>query len=260
MEPGRVHLLGPYDIPGLAPRRFVRVYVPRRARPAARPLLFLFDGQNAFDDAPSFAGGWHAHLAVERLASVVSPPVVLALDHGNAHRIGELSPFEVTSGPFVGPGHAPELLAWVAEHLLPELRPRLAIDPDPRRAVVGGSSMGGLAALYAHVARPDVFGGAVSMSPSLWVARRATFDWVKWRGLAPWSRVYLDAGRREARGALIREVATLADLLRRLGGEHVWFRDDPKGMHHEACWRRRLPRALRHFFGKAANPTGATRA
>lgn len=66
MEPGRIHLLGPFDVPGLPPRRHVRAYVPTRARASSRPLLFLFDGQNAFDDAPSFAGGWHAHLAVER--------------------------------------------------------------------------------------------------------------------------------------------------------------------------------------------------
>lgn len=250
MEPGRVHLLGPHAVPGLAAARQVRVYVPRRARPTARPTLVLFDGQNVFDDAPSFAGGWHVHAAVERLARNVEPPVVVAIDHGGVHRIHELSPFPVQGGE----GRAEVLVGWMAGSLLPGLRGSLRLDPDPRRVVVGGSSMGGLAALYAHGARPDVFGGALAMSPSLWVAGRAIVAWLADRQLAPWSRVYLDAGRREARGALVRDAGLLAELLRHRHGEHVLFRDDPRGHHREACWRRRLPGALRFFFGTSRSP------
>ena len=117
MEAGRVHLLGPYPVPGLAVARQVRIYVPRRARPASRPSLVLFDGQNVFDDAPSFAGGWHAHAAVERLARNVSPPVIVAVDHGGEHRIHELSPFAVNGAD----GRAEVLVRWMAEVLLPEL-------------------------------------------------------------------------------------------------------------------------------------------
>ncbi len=245
MEPGRIHLLGPYDVPGLAAKRLVRVYVPRRARPVARPTLVLFDGQNVFDDAPSFAGGWHVHAAVERLAASVGPPVVVAIDHGHEHRIHELSPFEVRGAA----GRADTLVEWVARALLPELRLGARLDPDPRRVVVGGSSMGGLAALFAHVRSPDVFGGALAMSPSLWVAARAILPWMAQRPLAPWSRIYLDGGRREGGGALVRELGLLAEALRQRHGQYVLFRDDPKGTHREADWRRRLPPALRFFYG-----------
>jgi enterochelin esterase-like enzyme len=245
MESGRIHLLGPYEVPGLAAKRLVRVYVPRRARPALRPTLVMFDGQNVFDDEPSFAGGWHVHEAVEKLAAPVPPPVVVAIDHGHHHRIQELSPFEVRGVA----GHADVLVAWMAEVLLPELRRSLALDPDPRKVVVGGSSMGGLAALYAHARTPDAFGGALAMSPSLWVAGKAIVRWLANRQLAPWSRIYLDGGRREAGGALVRDLAALAEVLRHRRGQYVLFRDDPRGGHREADWRRRLPPALRFFFG-----------
>lgn len=250
MESGRVHVLGPYSVPGLAVARQIRVYVPRRARPTSRPTLVLFDGQNVFDDAPSFAGGWHVHAAVERLARNAAPPVVVAVDHGGEHRIHELSPFAVNGAE----GRAEILVRWMADVLLAELRSPLGLDRDPRRVVIGGSSMGGLASLFAHASRPDVFGGALAMSPSLWVARRAIVSWLSDRQLAPWSRVYLDAGRREANGALVREAGALADVLRRRHGEHVLFRDDPRGLHREACWRRRLPGALRFFYGTSRSP------
>lgn len=247
MESGRIHMLGPYEAPGLAVKRLVRVYVPRRARPVLRPTLVMFDGQNVFDDAPSFAGGWHVHAAVEKLAASVPPPVVVAIDHGHQHRIHELSPFEVRGAA----GQADTLIGWMAGVLLPELRRSLSLDPDPRKVVVGGSSMGGLAALYAHGLSPDVFGGALAMSPSLWVAHKAIVAWLAARQLAPWSRIYLDGGRREGGGALVRELAALAETLRHRRGQYVLFRDDPRGLHREADWRRRLPPALRFFFGKS---------
>jgi enterochelin esterase-like enzyme len=253
MESGKVHLLGPYAIPGFSGPRHVRVYVPHRAR-APRPLLFMFDGQNVFDDGPAFAGGWHVHAAVERLATRVPPPVVVAIDHGGTERISELSPFDLDAGPARGPGRAEAFVRFVVADLLRELRPRLAIDPDPRATVVGGSSMGGLAALYAHVAHPEVFGGALAMSPSIWLGRGAMARWMGSRSLAPWSRVYLDAGRREGKGALSRHVGGLAEQLRAKGGRYVLFRDDPKGLHREADWRRRLPAALRFFFGDSKGP------
>ncbi len=255
MEPGRVHLLGPYEIPGFSGKRHVRAYVPVKARAELRPLLFMFDGQNVFDDAPSFAGGWHAHAAVERLAKTVAPPVVLAIDHGHGERIRELSPFEMTRGPHAGPGRASELLRWITEWLLPHTRRRLDIDADPRRSVVGGSSLGGLAALYAHLEHPEVFGGCLAMSPSIWVAERALVEHARHRTLAPWSRIYLDAGRREQRGILERDTGLLAELLRTKHGERVLFRVDAKGTHREADWRRRLPVALRFFFGTSRAPS-----
>lgn len=254
MHHGRVRLLGPYDIPGFSGRRHVRTYVPTRARPTMRPLLFLFDGQNAFDDAPSFAGGLHVHAAVERLARAVSPPVVVAIDHGHAERIRELSPFAIRRGPHATPGHNAAFSRWIVDTLIPELRDALALDPDPRRAVIGGTSMGGLAALITHAEHPEHFGGALAMSPSLWVARRAAFDHLRRTRLAPWSRVYIDAGRRESRGIAERDAGMAAALLRTLDGESVLFRADPKGRHRETDWRRRLPAALRFFYGTSRAP------
>ena len=258
--------LGPFQIPGMKPRH-VRVFVPpvqspaasgRRARSseappslakpqAPPPLLFMFDGQNVFDDAPSFAGGWRLHEAVLK----VSPrrhrrPVVVGIDHGHEARIHELSPWPTRHGP----GLADAFIHWICDELAPGLARELGLPLGPEHVYVGGSSMGGLCALYAHFRRPDVFGGALCMSPSLWLDGGHIFDDLAARPTPLRSKIYLDAGALEAGGRMLRAAERMAEQLQRRGyGPGILrFRSDPKGRHSEADWRRRAPEALRFLF------------
>lgn len=241
-----VHITGPFEIvPGVPPKRHVRIYVPRRSRQYERPLLLMFDGQNVFDDAPSFAGGWHAHERVERLAKTVVPPVVVGIDHGHEHRIAELSPFDFGQVQ----GALDPFLAWLAGWLLPKLRGELQLTSDPRRTIVAGSSMGGLAALYAALRRPDVFGGAIAMSPSVWVARGKMLEWAPRNVPSTGTRLYIDAGAKE--GRMLPAAERLAQSLASTGRVDLKFYADPRGQHREKDWRRRLLPALRFHFGSS---------
>jgi len=66
------------------------------------------------------------------------------------------------------------------------------------------------------------------------------------------SRIYLDCGRYENDGQMLADAAELAERLRRRGytRRQLWWRPDARGHHHEAAWRRRLPRALRFMYRK----------
>lgn len=248
---GSVHITH-HPIPHVDGYRAVRTYLPRRMRgdEKPRPLVVMFDGQNMFDDAPSFAGGWHMDAAVERLARVRRPaPIVIAVDHGNERRIGELTWTNTRHGE-------PKLDAlsdWLADTLVPAARAQFHIEEGPGSVVIGGSSMGGLAALYTHLRRPDAFGRVLSMSPSFWVGSGAIFD-VAEKTAHPWtSRVYLDAGKREAKGALARDATRMGELLARRGwrqGDELQLRIDPRGTHSERSWRRRVTGALRYVLAR----------
>jgi predicted alpha/beta superfamily hydrolase len=247
LQAGKVNVLGPFSVPGLAPR-CVRVYLPRTYHPEGQHLaLYMFDGQNVFDDAPSFSGGWHLHEAVEKLTGPSRPvPVVVGIDHGGEQRVLELSPF-----PFEG--EAPKIdpfLDWMTGSLMPALNAELKLIPGPIGAVVGGSSMGGLAAFYAHLRHPEAFGGALVMSPSFWLAGNKILEWVNEQPLPEVSRIYLDCGAREGRGSLMPIVAAMAAHLASRGYEEdrLMWRPDSKGGHNEASWRRRLPKALRFLY------------
>jgi|GEM_PF-121161 len=247
MKPGEVNVLGPFAVPGFVSRR-IRIYLPRAYHPAEPHFgLFLFDGQNAFDDAPSFAGGWHVQDAVEALAKSKRPvPVVVGIDHGGAERIHELSPFPVEEEA----GKLETLLDWITGHLMPALEAELKLIPGPQGAVIGGSSMGGLAAFWSHFHHPEAFGGALAMSPSFWLANQAIFADIAARSLPAVSRLYLDAGAKEDKGRVIAAVKAMAERLERrgYGAENLLWRADKQGTHSEACWRRRLPRALRFMY------------
>lgn len=247
MKPGEINLLGPFTVPGLAPR-LIRVYLPRGYDPAKSHFgLYMFDGQNVFDDLPSFSGGWYLHEAVEGLAKSRRPqPVVIGIDHGGPGRNLELSPFPMEGEP----GQSQVLLDWVTGSLMPALTAELSLVPGPLGAVVGGSSMGGLCAFWSHFHYPRAFGGALVMSPSFWVANQAIFADTAAQPAPEVSRIYIDGGAREAKGQVVEAVKKMVELLTARGwdSDRLMWRADAKGTHSEAAWRRRLPKALRFMY------------
>jgi predicted alpha/beta superfamily hydrolase len=255
-RPAAMHVLGPYDVSGVAgPPRRVRVWIPRGHDPVARPqpILVLFDGQNVFDDDGSYAGGWHAHETVDALSRrTCFRPIVVAIDHGGERRIEELGSFAQhgEAGAAGRRGITDRLLTWIGEALVPEIRVRFGGWPGPIGTAIAGSSMGGLAALYAHFRRPDLFGGVIAMSPSLWYRARALFRFIERAPNPPVSRIYLDCGAREGGGRMVALVEQLADALLHRGYNEpsLLVRIDPRGTHSERHWRRRLPRALRFMY------------
>ena len=246
MDENKVIEIGPFDIPDL-PSRPVRVFLPTGFnKQRFRTALVMFDGQNIFDDEAAYAGGWH----MDALVSAVSPrahfrPAIVGLHHGGESRLDELAPFQTKQGG----GKLNDLLAWMGETLLPMLRAELALIDGPLGAVIGGSSMGGLASFYAHFARPDLFGGALVMSPSLWFGKDENFAFIRSQPKPDPSRIYFDWGTREGREMSV-PAHDMAEYLESLAydEEQLMIRRDLKGKHTEADWQRRMPRALRFMF------------
>ena len=244
---GTFHNLGIFDSVGIAERR-VRAYVPQgRIEGLDRPVLYLFDGQNVFGDEGSFAGGWYAHEAADRLvvAQRLIAPIVVGIDHGGVNRLDELGPWKQGDKG----GRTNELLEWMGETLMPLVQQRFPVIRGPFGAVIGGSSMGGLAAMYAHCARPDLFGGAIVMSPSFWFGRRRIRKFVADSRRPPVSRIYLDCGLREGK-QMVEPAKEMAVYLKARGysDDQLKWRPDARGTHSERHWKRRIRGALRFMF------------
>ncbi|MCX5746721.1 MAG: alpha/beta hydrolase-fold protein [Proteobacteria bacterium] len=231
--------------------RAIRAYVPHDHATAPRPLVILFDGQNIFGDAGSFAGGWHACAAVDQLARArrAPAPIVVGIEHGGLARIAELTPF---SDGRRG-GQLDALVGTIVDELLPRVHARFSLAAGPAAHVIGGASLGGLAALYAHLRRPDVFGVAIGMSPSLWFTHGQLAAFVEAQPVPARSLIYLDAGVREGGGRTLPIVEGFAARFRargwgtpaERGARRMMMRPDARGRHDERSWRRRFPRALR---------------
>lgn len=129
------------------------VYTPHgyAAGASDQDLLLLFDGWTYTNDI-------QAPAILDRLIAEgrLPPLVAILLDSlDEATRDRELPCY-------------PPFVAFLAEELLPWARRRYGITSDPARIIAGGSSYGGLAATFAALTRPDIFGKVLSQSGSFW--------------------------------------------------------------------------------------------
>lgn len=227
--------------------RRIRIYVPaKHEKSRTRAALYMFDGQNVFGDEGSFAGGWFAHDAVDRLSpDGYNVPLIVAIDN-TPERMDELSAWKMGN---MG-GRAEDFVNALAEDVVGRVQREFSLEPGAVGSVVAGSSMGGLGALYAHFRRPDAFGGALCMSPSFFAGRGAFLQFLEGQPNPMFSRVYIDCGAKEGGGRMMRVAEQVADKLRARGyaDDRVMWRPDSRGTHNEKHWRRRLPKAVRFMF------------
>ena len=252
--PGLIYRSQPLTIPGLDGERPVSLYLPPDyfTSDQTYPLAFFFDGQNLYEDEGTMAGGWHLHRVLDQRARAgKTVPVVVGIYHG-PDRDAEMSPWD----PYPGKaGKAERKLAWITEWLLPRLHRKLHLSRETTQTLVGGSSLGGLLALYTVFHYPQYFGRGLVMSPALWVNQFAIYNALMLTQPQARARVYLDHGGKEGcecHGNLGFEQSKLmADLLEVMNftpGRNLFWNPDPEGYHNEQSWHRRLPVALDFLY------------
>lgn len=253
--------------------RNVSVFVPEH--PSGEPLrvLVLLDGQNvleAFQSDSAFGATWRVDVAVaDLMRSGRMPPVaVVGVWNGGASRPRDYLPPDFRTNEGL-PGHAHLTASMLIDDVLPVLSERFGLSTEPAHRVLGGSSMGGLMALWCAWNRPGVFGGLIAMSPAHWRVpdRRVPGDFTRnglFRMIAgnpgpPLRRLWIDSGtrscvrlpRRTVRDDGAPETALLAVELRRRGfveGGDLRYTRYRGASHDEAAWALRLPQALEFTF------------
>jgi predicted alpha/beta superfamily hydrolase len=229
------------------------------ATPARRfPVLYFNDGQNVFDARTSYVGEeWRVDETLEELAGEGIEALAVAIPNGQQQRMDEYNPWRsrvpwktlpAWATPEMG-GKGDAYLDWLVGTLKPLIDRSFPTVDQPAGTALIGSSMGGLISLYALATRPQTFGLAGALSPSVSWSNYRLFDTFRERGLAD-VRLYLDMGGREGR-AMARDVRRLRQLLLELGcreGVELHYVEDRDGIHRESAWARRLPDALRFLL------------
>ena len=210
------------------------------------PLLVLHDNQNLFDPDRAYVRGEHwraGETAGALIAAGRIPPLVLAgIDHAGDDRMREFTP---TPGGRRGAGQARRYAALVIDEVLPFLRRTYPVRTDEAGTGLGGSSLGGLVTLATAAAHPGVFGRLLVMSPSVWWDGRVILHTLRRHPLDPFTRIWIDIGRREGPRALA-DARRLRDVIGR--SATLRYVEDLEGDHSERSWARRLPRALEFLF------------
>ena len=238
----------PLRMPKLGSARKLRVYLPPDYTKGAQryPVLYMFDGQNLFDEATSYAGEWGVDETLDALAREGFPAIVIGTDHGGEQRFNELIPY--WNVRFL-PNEGALFIDDVVHAIKPFVDANYRTLPDRDHTAVVGSSLGGLSADYAIHRYPDVFGKAGVFSPSYWVSDEP-FAIARRTALLAGSRVYLYTGGREGAES-VSQLETMASILRAHshGDDSVTMHVMPEAEHNEAAWRAEFPRAVRWLFG-----------
>jgi enterochelin esterase family protein len=212
----------------LGNERRVWAYTPP-GQPSSEPrdLLLLFDGWSYTQAIP-------APVILNNLlaAGRIAPTVAILIDSlDEPTRDRELACY-------------PPFVAFLAEELLPWARERYQL---AGRAIVGGSSYGGLAAAFAARERPDLFGRVLAQSGSFWWKPDGDLEheWLARQyaeGAVLPLEWYLSVGRREARARLTPNQLIVSRHLRdvlRAKGYLVHYRETD-GRHDHQSWRETL--------------------
>ncbi|MFV3126983.1 alpha/beta hydrolase-fold protein [Niveispirillum sp. KHB5.9] len=138
---------------------------------------------------------------------------------------------------------------FVVTELMPIIRQRFDISPDPRDAIVAGASRGGLAAGSMALRHPDLFGNVIAQSAAFWSApdeKDHETDWLARQYLAlprPLPvRFYIQPGSMESVDGMRGPNRRFHDMLAAKGYQSCYR--EFLGGHNFLHWRMALPEAI----------------
>jgi predicted alpha/beta superfamily hydrolase len=220
----------------------------------------MHDGQNIFDRATGFGGQeWEVDETAQRLiAEKKIEPLIIVAIYNTSARMSEYTPVGSNPPP---QRNGDDYTRFLVDELKPFMDSTYRTRPSRENTAVAGSSLGGLISLGMAFSRPDVFGKAGVVSPSLF--------WNEGQLLKEAARIgptgslrevkfWVDIGMREgspARGdsisSAVRNTRQLVDEFRKFGlvqGADYFYLEVPDGQHNERSWAKRVDQMLTFLF------------
>jgi enterochelin esterase family protein len=229
---GQVDLVR-YESKRLKNTRRLWVYTPPAYKKSHQPysLLVLFDGWQYNGSIPT------PTILDNMIADGQIPPLV-AVMVDQVDRFKELAQNPVFSD-------------FISDELMPWVRQNYDVTKGPDRTIIGGLSLGGLAAAYTAMRHPEVFGNVLSQSGSFQLVPEGTKQLIRQFVETPKLPInfYLEAGLLETGDSpsLLHSNRNLRDVLEAKG--YVVTYSDFNGRHDAICWRGSLSKGLISLLG-----------
>lgn len=243
----------------VAPRD-VQIYLPPgydRERSRRYPVLYLHDGQNVFD-AEHAGMEWQVDEQAEELiqAGRIEPVIVVAAASTEARR-DEYTPTHVhwkepDGKDNEGGGKADLYGRFLIEELKPFIDRTYRTRRDAASTALGGASFGGLDSLYQGLKHPQVFGGILAVSPSVWYDDELIIKKVVALPRKTAQKIWVDMGSLEGEDE-VAGARRLRDALVRKGwkpGTNLEYVEQEGGQHDEISWASRVEGMLVFLYGK----------
>jgi predicted alpha/beta superfamily hydrolase len=239
-----------FEIPQLKTSRKIHILLPHdyyQNTSKHYPVLYMQDAQNLFGEGSQY-GNWEIDKRLSLLAKQHKGEViVVAIDHGNASRYFEYSPY---SNSTQGKGLGMRYSTFIVRNLKPHIDSHYRTKPERAFTGIGGSSMGGLISIYAGFMYPETFGRLMVLSPSLWVSPKIYFDAVEFFNPLE-TKIFLYGGGNEST-FMIPNIQKLKQTIENQGFSpeklQIKFSIDPQGEHNEKRWGQEFPKAVEWLF------------
>ena len=217
------------------------------------PVMYFFDGHNLFTDEDATYGkswGMKDFLEVWNKDMII---VGIECGHDGYERLSEYLPYPANKGShfdqFVPMGEA--TMDWILREIKPFIDEHFRTIPFRECTAIGGSSMGGLMALYAAVHYNTWFSKAACISSAIGFCIQPLMKDLRTSPVSPDTRIFLSWGTNEAFGITDpnkedRSSKTYgwnkraADALEEKGAAVQLF-CQVGGYHCEADWEKQVP-------------------
>lgn len=226
--------------------RTIHIYLPDDLSEDERlDVIYMFDGHNLFDDNEATYGiSWGLQETFDQRA-VRAMVVGIECNHIGNMRLYEFSPYDFFDADFGEiKGFGKDLFIWLIEELKPYIDETYPTIPFREHTAIGGSSMGGLMALYGIIAHNMIFSKAIIVSPHIFYVLDDILKDIDSHELAYDSSLYISYGADElsSKSGLELYTSQILCLQRALDSRchlkiHMFVGHD----HSEASWREEVP-------------------
>jgi len=203
------------------------------------PVMYMYDGHNLFDDEDATYGkSWGLK---DFLDNYDKPFIIVGIEcnHEGRERLNEFCPYTLDS--FLGhiDGKGEELMDWVVHELKPYIDQHYRTIPFRECTGIGGSSMGGLMALYTVIKYNQYFSKAACLSSAIAMCQNELKN--EFKDINPDTHVYLSYGKKEVRGK--QQLHNMQNLLSEFQSIFSSYHAScivniTSGKHNEASWEK----------------------
>lgn len=220
------------------------------------PVLYMFDGHNLFyDEDATYGTAWHLH---NHIGQDCPEMIVVGIEcsHNGSDRLAEYSPFPFYDEEFGGyfPGHGYATMHFIIHDLKPMIDAHYPTRKRRESTWIGGSSCGGLMALYGLYRFSHIFSRALAISPYIIPTYSSLMAAVAKASIRRPASIYFSWGAREGSTGHefvqeTRMVTGIANLLLAKGVK-VRFNVKVQGQHTESDWEEESGSFLRFLFNE----------
>lgn len=246
------------------------------------PVVYMHDGQNLFDPSLSYAGAaWEVDKTLGLLISEewISAPIIVGIHNRGTLRPSDYVPekpamdyiseadreasgmWSIVNNKF----YSDEYMQFIATELKPAIDQMFATRPGQSDTFIMGSSMGGLASIYAMCEYPDIFGGAACLSTH-WIGNFEQSSTIYPTAVLTYlsdhlpsadnHKLYLDRGTLDLDSYYEPWEDKARELIRQKGyseeKDNLYVFTHNGATHNEVFWAQRVDRPL-HFLLKSTD-------